>query len=311
MNSDLLIEGMQGLGDNLHQRVVVREFARTHETVWLRTPWPSLVHDIPNVRCLASGSKLRTQRANEARQASAYDPEWSPRDTRTMRVWYTHDLIRQHGTFLGAMRSFCNVNEADFRIPLRPEWLSGAERLVSDWRTKAGDRMLAIVRPLVERTEWSPCRQRNPDPEHYRAILSAHRDRLFVVSVAATESGAEWVTSEPCEPDVRLHAGELMIETMLAVVSLADVVYASPGFMPIMAQSVSTPGVCVAGGHETAGCFAGGASFAPFLPIETVSPCMCFDKSHDCNKRIDLPSATAALGGFLDSLANREQRQCV
>ncbi|MBS0244527.1 MAG: hypothetical protein JSS20_20335, partial [Proteobacteria bacterium] len=62
----LVIRGMNGLGDNLHQRPFVRA-AAAREPVYLSTPWPQLVADLPNVKPVRSGTTLRTQQKNERR----------------------------------------------------------------------------------------------------------------------------------------------------------------------------------------------------------------------------------------------------
>src|SRR3546814_11400043 len=41
----IYVQGMHGLGDNLHQRAILRHLMQSHE-VWLETPWPCIYHDL-------------------------------------------------------------------------------------------------------------------------------------------------------------------------------------------------------------------------------------------------------------------------
>ena len=67
--SPLLLQGMQGLGDNLYQRAVLK-YCGTQ--VALQTPWPQMYADLPNVTCVPANSHLRTQRKSEQRSRSLF-----------------------------------------------------------------------------------------------------------------------------------------------------------------------------------------------------------------------------------------------
>ena len=71
-----------------------------------------------------------------------------------------------------------------------------------------------LHRPLVARTEWTGCGNRNPDLAAYSELMGAIRDRFFVVSVADLEDKREWLVGEACSPDVALHHGELVFEVL-------------------------------------------------------------------------------------------------
>ncbi len=292
----LVIQGMHGLGDNLHQRAVVRALAPRHE-VWLETPWPSLYHDLEGVHLISNGSRLRTQAKNARREAERFTKVPPPRGARVLEVRYPPDAVRKHGSVLAAMAAQCGVDSGDFRLPCRSEWITRAAGLISGW--KPGKPIL-IVRPLVERKEWGGCRNRNPDAQVYRALFDAFRERFFVVSLADLEPGKEWLSGDALPADVSLHAGELDVEVMVGLFSLAAAVYTAPGFAVILAQAVGVPVVSVFGGYESSASFSAGAAFSPFLGLDPVRPCQCFSHVHNCDKRMDLDIARERMREFLN-----------
>lgn len=292
----LLVNGMHGLGDNLHQRAVVRELMKSWD-VWLETPWPCLYHDLNGLKLVGKGSRLRTQAKNAQREAGRYSDAPVPAGTRSLEVRYPPDAVRQRGSVLAAMAAQCAVEPGDFRLPIRPEWGAKAQALLAQWKP---DRPILIVRPLVERKEWGGCRNRNPDVRVYRYLFDAIREQFFVVSLADLEPGKEWLSGDALPADVSLHAGELDIEVMAGLFAQAAAVYTAPGFAVILSQAVGTPVVSVFGGYESSASFSAGAVFSPYLGLDPVTPCQCFSHVHNCDKRMDLEAARERMREFLD-----------
>lgn len=263
--------------------------------VWLETPWPSVYHDMTGLHLVKPVTRLRTQAKNVRRESDRY--ETAPRIMhRRMRVWYRPEAVRAHSSVLAAMSASCGVPVGDFRLPIPPEWAQRADALIHSWGT---DKPIMICRPLVERTEWGGCPARNPDHDAYKALFDEVRDRFFVVSIADLEPGKEWMVGRPVDADVEYHRGELEFEVLAALFARAALVYCSPGFAVILAQATETPVVCVFGGYENSSSFSAGARFAPYLGIDPIKPCNCFSHKHDCDKRIDLPSARARITQFV------------
>ncbi len=291
----LFVEGMHGLGDNLHQRSVIRQLMEKYE-VWLETPWPCLYHDMPGLRLVSRGSRLRTQAKNAARESDRFTSEQPPAGARRLVVSYPPESVRRHGSVLAAMSAQCGVPVGDFRLPVPESWLARADSLIEQWNP---DKPILIYRPLVERKEWGGCRNRNPMVSAYAELFQRIRDRFFVVSVADLAPGREWMVSRPVDADVTFHAGELDIEILAALTARAAMVYTAPGFALVLAQAVGTPVVGVFGGYEKSSSFSAGAAYTPTLRIDTIKPCDCFSHSHRCEKRIDMPSATRRLLEFV------------
>lgn len=288
----LRIQGMHGMGDNFHQRSVVRHLMQTRE-IWLETPWPSIYHDLvgPRLHLVNKGSRLRTQAKNAAREAALFDTGRVP-PASVLNVSYPPAGVRKHRSVLAAMSAQCGVPVGDFRMPVPDDWMHGL--------ALPAERPVLVVRPLVERREWGGCRNRNPDVAAYLELLAGIRDRFFMVSVADLQHGQEWLAHPPVDTDLTLHAGELDFRALAALWRDAALVYTAPGFGVVLAQAVGTPVAAVFGGYEAGYSFSAGAAYTPTLVIEPIRPCDCFSHTHRCDKHIDLPAAHQRLGDFVN-----------
>lgn len=304
----LHLRGMGGLGDGIHQRAVVRHWMQTHN-IWLDTPWPSLYHDLvgPGLRLLPIRSSLRTQAKNERRQAAFYRAICAPTGAKQIQVSYTPTDVRK-GTVLSAMlkATGCPRTAMDFRLPVPDEWHKRVSVMIERWRVK---KPIMVLRPLVLRTEWGGCRARNPDLTAYRDLFDLIRKDYFVVSVADIVPSAEWLADSAMGADVELHQGELPFEQLAALFQRAALVFASPGFAVPLAQAVGTAVVCVFGNYECSKSFADGAAWAPYLGIDPIDKCQCFQHSACAHsKKIDMQKAIARLRDFSNAATCNKPR---
>jgi hypothetical protein len=288
----LLVVGMDGLGDSIHQRAVVRELARGAE-VTLQTPWPQLYHDLGVRLVPAPDTAIRTAARNQAASGALYG-EPPAADAARLVIGYSGQEVAQHGSIIEAMAARAGVAPGPFVLPVP------AAKLVDLKLPKR--RPVLVYKPLVARGEWGGYMSRDPDADAYRAVFEAIRGRFFVVSVADLVPGSEWLAGESVEADLSLHAGELGIEALAALFARATLVYSAPGFAPVLAQAVETPAITVFGGYEDARSFSYGARSVAWLPIQPATPCACWNHGHACDKSIDIPAAIAAAGKFLDGL---------
>lgn len=301
----LLLHGMHGLGDNLHQRAIVRELLPNYE-VWLTTPWPQLYWDLPELHLRARESAMCWMAKNEIRLREMYDTGPPPAHAGELRCAYPPAQVQAAGSVLGAMARGCGVGVGDFRLPVAPQWNAKADALL--WAL-APRKPLMIYRPPVAIAPVN-CRPalakvaRNPDLAAYHALVSAIRERFYVISVADLMLGQEWLVGPQLEVDAAFHHGELDVETLAALTARAALVFCSPGFMTVLAQAVGTPMVCVFGGFEAQASFAPGARFSPWLPIEPKVPCACWDYQCKHDKTIDLPAARARLQQFVEGICS-------
>lgn len=287
----MIVQGMLGLGDNIHQRAVIKQLMEKQH-ITLATPWPQVYHDLVGDRLSLTpvDTRLRTQAKNVARSKSLYDGR---AHVSGHRIWYSHQQIRQCGGFLAAMCDNSRIPIGDFSMTAKSAWVEKARSMVPS----AGKPIL-VYRPLVSRKEWMGCAQRNPDAVAYTGILQSIRDEYFVVSIADVQAGVEWIESPDIHADLELHHGELDTETLIGMTAIADMVFCAPGFMLVMAQALRKRMIAVFGGHESARLYAHG--YAENLFIEPVSPCECFDKYHKCDKRIDIQDAVNKTVDFMN-----------
>ena len=189
-------------------------------------------------------------------------------------------------------------------MPIAPEWDAQADAVLARLNPA---KPLLIYRPLIAIHEANRLSSqakvaRNPDVDAYHALISAIRDRYFVISLADTMAGVEWEIGPQIQPDAEFHHGELDFETMAALTARAELAFSSPCFMTVLAQAVSTPLICIFGGFEGKESFSAGARYSPWLPIEPINPCACWSPACTHDKTIDLPLAHARIAQFIAEL---------
>lgn len=301
----LHVQGMHGLGDNLHQRAVLRQLMTEHRVV-LETSWASVYHDLlgDDLKVVRKPSGLRTQTKNAARESDLFTPMTLPAAKR-LRVSYGAQQIMatQSKTILEAM---CNATgtsyaQADYSLPVPEAWDKQIMGLpfVGTWLVSG--KPLLVYRPLVARPEWRGSVARNADPASYATILQWFRDEFFVVSVADLAPTQEWIVGPQLRADATFHKGELSFEQLAALFSLADLVYTSSGFAAILAPAVGTACLSIVGGYELPGCHDSAKRFAPYLAIGPDTPCSCWTSTCQrlCIKRIEMLKACGEVRQFL------------
>lgn len=298
MPRPIYIQGMSGLGDNIHQRSIVRHYLAQGREVWLETPWPCVYHDL-DVKMVPTGTRLRTQVKNSQRERAKYARSRPAGAVDRARVSYPPQMVRDHGSVLAAMSAQVGVAVGDFRLPIPAAWRKKADDVLKRIGAHSVGKPLLMTRPLVERTEWGGCSARNPDAAAYSELLNSIREDFFTISVADLVPGKEWITGCDRDYDAAFHAGELDFETLAALTEMAALVFASPGFAVVLGQAVGTPTVVVHGGYEDGTSFTAGAQLSPTLIVTPVNPCNCFRHDHGCDKRINLKRALSALTEFV------------
>lgn len=265
---------MYGLGDNIYSRPVVRDIAG-RRPVWLETPWPEIYEDLPVRFVRPRPTKLRTQTRNMDRQPAR---RWDEPRGETVTLRYDAGELA-HGSILRALEIVlppAGPLEIDLPDP-------GPSPVLSE-------RPIAVVRPVTVRREWmNPAR--NPLPEYVTEAAAHLRAAGYhVVSVADLEPDVEWLVGEAPPADTVLHAGELHVSALLALVQRAAVCVGGVGWLAPAALAAGTSLVVIAGGH--------GAYNAPEMVMDPrmdtsrvrwLVPdryCRCRAHGHDCDKTI-------------------------
>lgn len=300
----LVVQGMHGMGDCVHQRAVVRQLMRSR-TVWLETSWPAIYHDLvgPDLHLLRKHVGLRTQAKNAEREAGKFVDRPSQL-TPSIRVMYHGADVMQTDSKT-VLESMCRVTgtdyaTADFRLPVPGSWR--AEYLAMNLQTMNTEgKPLLVYRPLVARGEWRGSMARNANVLNYVHLFAFLREHFFVISVADLEPGKEWLVGPRLKADVTLHSGELTFEAMAALFQDADLVFTSSGFAAILAPAVGTPCISIVGGYEDGRAHDSGKRFAPYLAIEPSDPCRCWSSGcqQHCSKEINMLTAVDQMAAFL------------
>ena len=314
----MTLRGIPGLGDEIQQRAIVRALLPKYN-IRLATTWPCVYHDFIDQGVLSAYRRpvgLRMQAQNAVRDVEQARFSRAPSAPYQMsgaaaQLYYNGLVERTPShTVLEAMFQSVGIGgdykNADYRMPIRPEWFDSADRLIDSWKPQ---KPILIYRPPIFRAEAPASGVRNPNPTHYAEIAAMLRDSFFVVSIAAL-TPREWIVGPVLRPDADLTHGELIFDTMAALFARAALVLTPGGFPAILAPAVETPCINIMGGYQPAAWVADGGKFSPFLGIDTKSPCECYSRDcrRLCPKEIDLAAARPRVLEFAGLSVNTETR---
>jgi len=301
----IVIDGMWGIGDNLHQRAPIRELMKTHE-VWLYTCHAAIWHDLipQGLHLVRKTTRLRTQAKILEREKLTFPNNQPPTGISGPKIWYRKDQIDIHGSIVETLMHECGIKGVvpDFSMPVKREWVKFARDLMATWDMQG--KPLMIYRPIVQRREWNGA-NRNPDPVAYEALYKSIKDKFFTVSIADLQANEEWIVGPEQDADVKIHDGSLMFETIAGLFKEAQIIFCNAGFAPVLAQAVGTPVIVVYGGRESYKTTQrAGAHLAPTLGIDPIHPCDCHVERHECKKEIDIPAAIEKLVPFAEKYSS-------
>ncbi|WP_241197644.1 hypothetical protein [Pantoea agglomerans] len=265
-------QGMLGLGDSIYQRPFLRHFPGAY----VRTCWPELYRGL-DIKCVRSGTHLRTQEKNELRTRYAYHP--APRGGVIKRIGYGPNDLANGGIIPAFRHQFVVDGPLLFDLPQ-----------FNDLHPRIPvDRPVAIIRPATVRIEWASA-SRNPDPDYLVRAAQMLRQHFFMVSVADTVPGVEWIVGNEPEADLKLHHGEMTLTQLCSLYAHAACVVSPVGFSIPMAIAYGRPLFVVAGGR-------GGHNAPEILTCSEMdlrrvrwaipdNYCRCNQANHDCDRRI-------------------------
>lgn len=304
---ELAVMGMFGIGDSLHQRAVLRELMKTH-SVTVQSFYTAMYHDLVayGLKVVLRGRITPRIKDGGNRNGARSLP------VAQARIGYTPEMIKRHGSILAAMYASVGLampEAPDFGLPVKEEWRRAARALMSGWSMRG--KPLMVYRPVVLNKVWE-CPARSPDCEVYATLYRSIRDRFFVVSICDLTQGGERIVGPEVDVDVKLHRGEADFETLAGLFAEAALVFANPGFAPVLAQALGTPNVCVYGANESYRTTNSvGSHLAPTLAIEPIAPCECHARFCKCSKAIDMPTALEKVRAFVSKLDRGRQVDCI
>jgi len=267
----VVIKGMYGLGDNIYQRAFVREIKGD---VYLRTTWPQIYKDLPNVHPVFGHTRLRTQQKNVAAQDGLI---WHKAPAMVnKRIQYHAGAYSLTNTSVMIAMAYCfGVKAKIFDLPNFDKPLSNIP--------------YAVVRPASIRAEWKNT-ARSPRSEYICKAADILRDSgLKVISVADLVGGVEWADHLPVCDEAYNH-GELKLEQLLGLIQGASVVVGGVGWIVPASIACNVPLITILGGQ--------GGHNAPEkvtgVPMDLnktrwIYPdtyCRCTKMNHACKKTI-------------------------
>ena len=264
----MVVDGMYGLGDNIYQRAILRE---VKERVFLKTTWPQLYTDIPNIRCVVAKTRLRTQRKNVARLGAN---TWctAPSSPSVKLSYGSRDL--REGTILKSLSKPLSVKPKIFDLP--------------KFKGLDIDKKYAVIRPVTIRSEWYN-KARGPEDKYILKASQLLRELGFFVISVADIVEKEWCALLP-EADVKYNKGELCFEQLMGLIQNAALVVGGVGWIVPACIASKVNLITILGGQ--------GGHNAPSKIIDHpmkidkakfIFPdnyCMCTDNRHVCNKTI-------------------------
>lgn len=239
MTYPLVIYAMEGMGDAVYQRPLVRYHAERRGTVYLRTSWPEIFEDIPGVRFIRPDSTdLRTQTLNIGRRPDAF---WARPPLTAERIRARYALTKPGETILAELKRCYGVPGA---APLTMD-------LPDFGHPPVRYKRYAVIRPVTLRKEWLNS-ARAPKPEYVaQAADILHAQGYRVVSVASLEPerNQEWLEGTAPFADREFLHGELDVTQLGALVQNAAVVVGGVGWIVPFSVAAHTPAVFIAGGQ--------------------------------------------------------------
>lgn len=298
MKQPLFMQAMQGLGDSVYLRAVVREMVEFAEPLYLETSWPQFFTDLP-IQCIKPVTKLHAQAKNVARR----DLRWAPRPNRNAMPWgVVHYVSRPDLSILQALCAAVKLPACTLKFDLP----SFARHTVPCARPHV------IVRPATLRSEW-PADSRNPLPEYIDRAARALARHFHVISIADLYETNMHVYERAVDPlpfaHERYHKGELQVEQMLGLVQTAAAVVGGVGWLAPVAVAYRVPMLLLYGGwgkHNGPRRLFDAAMDTSMIHQLLPHPfCMCAERSHTCNKIIE--GFDAKLEQWVTAIASRKQ----
>lgn len=274
---------MQGIGDNIYALPFVQRLARERRDVYVQTVLPQLFkHQACTLSFVDPGtSDYRTQ----AKLALEWCPSFSvpPADAEMLTVHYGHAELKHAATISGAIERLFGYEIGS--TALGEQAIDVGELLIARAYAK-----VAVIRPVTHRVEWL-CSARSPK-QNYIAWCARvlQQAGYYVVSIADTEPGKEWIDGDEPPADLKLHSGELNLTQLMALIKRADVVVGGSGFIIPAAMTLGTPLFVVFGGRG--GYDSPGRVFDLRYDLRKVgwalpdNFCRCTQMAHDCDKTI-------------------------
>jgi len=283
-HKDLYFAGALGFGDNFYQRPVVKELARTYRIIFLRTAFPEVYWDIPNIEFVyPEPLNLRTQKKYVENLPKK---TWSNRPKEADFVQWSQVGPAPHKNLHTKYNELERRENFDFTFPVRNEWVKAAKKLIDS--LPLDGKKLCIVRRPTNRKEWN-CPARNPKIEYYQLLIDRYAAEYYFLGLADIKKDEEWFEGDLHGLDKEFNKGEIPLTTILGILKIADMTITYPSFFMIAAIAIRAKCFCIFGG------IAGpeyllrrNLGLSNFSYVAPVPFCNCHKMDHNCNKKIPI-----------------------
>lgn len=316
----IYIQGPYGFGDTIYLRSIIKHLSEKHKEVYIRTTIPEVFWDLINVKFVRPTiNKLWTQGEHieqldkssdhkweklplgiEQRSWGSFLPEWKHADYSENAKAITTNPRGEESTTRYFENEYC-INEFDFKLPLKREWILEARKALDSLDTQG--KKICIVRQPTERPEWNNT-ARNPDLDYLQLLIDKYKDEYYFVSIAYLKKDVEWIGRELKGIDKKFHNGEFPLTTIFAMLKLANMVITYPDLFLVASVAVGARCFCVFGG-----CAKPEIILDDNMGLENiawVAPapfCNCMRMDHNCHKKIPPKRITRAF----EELKDRER----
>lgn len=238
------INAPRGLGDAIYLRAVVLHLIGKGEKVKVYTLWPDVFRDLPI----------------EVGDVNAI-PDFDNLHHVTACLYCQAPAIQLLDKFTLACLQAGIAEPVEFKI----DWRCRNTKLVDDVRSRAGGRPIMVYQPL-KKAKNALQKMARPDagPVHRFVANSADHFRVKVGHPAFTDDSPEL----GCELDLY---GKLSVGDVFDVVSGCDTVFGESCFVPVLAEAMDKPLVCM---------FARRAMESKNKALRGASPARLFKKPH-------------------------------
>jgi len=302
--SDLLISGPYGFGDTFYLRSVVKDLAKKHRDIYIRTTLPEAFWDIENVKFVRpTTNRLRAQKdhiehldkakthkwvkpppGTNHRTWASFVPGWRHKDASPEAEAITTNPRGEESTTKFFMNEY-HIDNFDFSFPVKQKWMEEAKETMNALDTKG--KRICIIRPPTVRKEWANF-ARNPKREYFQMLINRYKDDYFFITISNNKQGEEWFEGGRLKGINKAYDhGELSITTVFGLIKLADMVITPPDLFSLMAIAMRTKCFCIFGGcAKPSVVFDGNMGLRNFEYVAPEPFCNCMRMKHDCNKEI-------------------------
>lgn len=295
----VLVNAMEGIGDQIYIRPFLRELAKNKE-VYVNTFTPFLYADL-NVQFVDPRRKQPVTRTYRTQQKafetivdkSIYVKE-PPYIGKIIETHYKGDEVKTNSIVSTFYRKF------ELPFDTKIDWCLPEMQVdkINELRDKIFELSkiditkdkIAIVRPATVRKEWE-VHTRNADPHYISWCAKTLIEYGYkVISIADCKNDEEWIVQPAPVAHLHLLSGELGLPGTLELIKHASIVVGGSGFIIPATISAKVPLFVIFGGRMAYDTpykvFHNSMDMTKIGWAVPDNPCRCVEVKHNCDKTI-------------------------